>query len=47
VIHAVNGTDVRNLAELTAAVAGFKEGDAVSVQLEREGMLMFVTFEAD
>lgn len=47
VIHAVNGTDVRNLAELTAAVAGFKEGNAVSVQLEREGMLMFVTFEAD
>jgi len=47
VIHTVNGTEIHNLAELKAAVAGFKDGDPVCVQLEREGMLMFVTFEVD
>jgi serine protease Do len=47
VIHAVNGVRVRDLAELKAAVAGLKDGDPVCVQLERQGMLMYVTFEAD
>jgi serine protease Do len=47
VIHAVNGVRVQNLAELKAAVAGLKDGDPVCVQLERQGLLMYVTFEVD
>jgi serine protease Do len=47
VIYNVNGKEVRNLAELKAAAAGLKDGDPVCVQLERQGMLMFVTFEVD
>lgn len=47
VIHAVNGTDVHTLAELKAAVVTLKDGDPVVVQLERQGLLMFVTFEVD
>jgi S1-C subfamily serine protease len=47
VIHAVNGRQVHNLAELKAAAAGLKERDPVCVQLERQGLLMYVTFEVD
>jgi serine protease Do len=47
VIHAVNGVQVHDLAELKRAVAGLKDGDPVCVQLERQGMLMYVTFEVD
>ncbi len=47
VIHAVNGHAVHDLAELRAAVAGLKERDPACVQLERQGMLMYVTFEVD
>jgi serine protease Do len=47
VIHAVNGVEVHNLAELKSAAAGLKDGDPVCVQLERQGLLMFVTFEVD
>jgi serine protease Do len=47
VIHAVNGVSVHTLAELKAAVAGLKDGDPVCVQLERQGLLMYVTFEVD
>ena len=47
VIHAVSGTVVRALAELNAAVAGLADGDPACVQLERAGLLQFVTFEVD
>ncbi len=47
IIHAVNGQEVHNLAELKAAAAELKERDPVCVQLERQGLLMYVTFEAD
>ncbi len=47
VIHAVNGTAVGSLAELKSAVAGLNDGDPVCVQLERAGLLIFVTFEVD
>jgi serine protease Do len=47
VIHAVNGTPVRSLADLRGAVANFKDGDPVVVQLERDGLFMFVAFEVD
>ncbi|MGE5236727.1 MAG: PDZ domain-containing protein, partial [Acidobacteriota bacterium] len=47
VIHALNGAEVNSLAELRAAAAGLKDGDPVVVQLERQGLLQFVTFEVD
>jgi S1-C subfamily serine protease len=47
IIYVVNGQVVGNLAELKAAVAGLKDGDPVVVQLERQGLLMFVSFEID
>jgi serine protease Do len=47
IIYAVNGKDVNSLADLRAAVAGMKDGDPCVVQLERQGMLMFVSFEID
>ena len=47
VIFVVNGKEVGSLAELKAAVAGLKDGDPVVVQLERQGLLMFVSFEVD
>jgi len=47
IIYVVNGQEVGNLAELKAAVAGLKDGDPVVVQLERQGLLMFVGFEID
>jgi serine protease Do len=47
VIHAVNRTFVLRLADLRDAVADLKDGDAVVVQIERQGQLMYVAFEAD
>jgi serine protease Do len=47
IIHAVNGKEVMTVVELRAAVAGMKDGEPCVVQLERQGMLMFVTFEID
>jgi serine protease Do len=47
VIHAVNHTPVHSLDELRKAVAGMKDGDPVVVQIERQGLLSFVTFEID
>jgi serine protease Do len=47
IIYVVNGEEVGNLAELKARVAGLKDGDPVVVQLERQGLLMFVSFEID
>jgi serine protease Do len=47
IIYVVNGKEVGSLAELKAAVAGLKDGDPVVVQLERQGLLMFVSFEID
>jgi serine protease Do len=47
VIHAVNHTPISSLAELRAAVADLKDGDAVVVQIERAGNLEFAAFEID
>jgi serine protease Do len=47
IIYSVNGTEVNSLSELRAAVAGMKDGDPVVVQIERQGLLTFVTFEID
>jgi len=47
IIYAVNGGEVGSIAELRAAVAGLQDGDPAVVQLERQGLLMFVSFEID
>jgi serine protease Do len=47
IIHALNGVPVRSLADLKSAAAGLEDGDAACVQLERQGMLIFVAFEID
>lgn len=47
VIYAVNGRPVTSLTELRAVVDGMKEGDAVVLQIERRGELMFVAFRID
>ena len=45
VIHAVNGASVADIDALRAALAQFKHGDAVVLQVERQGGLEFVAFE--
>ncbi len=47
VIHFINGDAVANLEQLSAAIRRFKTGDAVAVQVERKGKLMYVAFEMD
>jgi serine protease Do len=42
VIHAVNGTPVRDLASLRSAVDALKIGEALVLRIEREGGMLFV-----
>ena len=44
VIHGMNGTPVTTLAGLREALAKLKLGDAVALQLERFGQLIYVSF---
>jgi hypothetical protein len=41
----VNRFDVSSLAELKAAIARYRSGDPVVIQVEREGTLRYVTLE--
>ncbi len=45
VIYSINRVPIKNLTELREATANFKVGDAVVVQVERRGRLIFITFE--
>jgi serine protease Do len=45
VIHAVNGTPVASVEALRDALAAFKRGESVVLQVERRGGLEFVGFE--
>src|SRR5215831_4778837 len=47
VIHRLNRTAIDSTATLRTAVDGLKGGDAVVLQIEREGELMFVSFEME
>lgn len=47
IVHAVNGKPVSSIGGLRSAVAAVKPGDPVALQIERDGRLMFLTFEAD
>jgi serine protease Do len=46
-IYAVNRTSVSALDDLRSALGAFKPGDAVVLQIERRGELMFLTFTID
>jgi S1-C subfamily serine protease len=47
VIHAINGVEVETIAALRSALDHLAPNTAVVLQIEREGRLMFVSFELD
>jgi serine protease Do len=47
VIHSVNSLSVSNLQELRAALDGLKPQSPVVLQIERDGLMTFVSFELD
>jgi serine protease Do len=47
VIHAVNGTPVKDLKQLKAALRGLKPGDAIVLQIERSGLFSYLVLEAE
>ncbi len=47
IIHALNTASVANLSSLRTALHTLKPGDPAALQVERNGRLMFVTFEAE
>jgi S1-C subfamily serine protease len=47
VIRSVNGVSVTAVAPLRVMLDNFKPGDAVALQVERKGKLMYVAFEMD
>lgn len=44
VIHALNGTTITTLNDLRAALAKQKPGDAIALQIERYGQLIYISF---
>ena len=47
IIHAINGTKVETLEGLRTVVGRLKPGDSVALQIERDEILMFVSFELE
>jgi serine protease Do len=47
IIYAVNTKPVASLAELRTALDALKAGDAVVLQLERRGTLMYLAYSAE
>jgi S1-C subfamily serine protease len=47
VICSVNSVPITSVAQLRATVESFKPGDAIALQLERKGKLMYMAFEMD
>jgi serine protease Do len=47
VIHAVNGRSIETLDGLRAALSAIPAGGSGALQIERDGRLMYVTFEMD
>ena len=47
VIHGLNGTSIDSLEGLRAALKALKPGDAVALQLERDGKLMYLSFDLE
>ena len=47
IIHAVNGKPVNDTAQLRQDLAAFKPGDAVVLEVERGGVMLYVAFEIE
>ena len=47
VIHSINNVAVADIDSLRCQVENLKHGDAVVLQVERQGGLEFVTFELE
>ena len=47
IIHQLNSTPIDSTESLRAAVNGLKTGDPVALQIERDGGLMYVSFEIE
>jgi len=47
VVRAVNGKPVRSAGDLRRELAGFKPGDPVVLDVERQSVLMYVAFEME
>jgi serine protease Do len=47
VILAVNGTPVKNLAELRSIIGRLPDNAPVALQIQREGQLLFLSFEIE
>ena len=47
VIHAINNRPVDTVENLRSALSQLKSGDAIALQVERQGQLRFVAFEMD
>jgi serine protease Do len=47
VIHAVNRKDVDSVEGLRTLLRGFRRGDPVAIQIERDGKLAFLSFEME
>ena len=47
VIHSINNRPVDTVENLRSALSQYKSGDAVALQVERQGKLQFVAFELD
>jgi serine protease Do len=45
IIHALNKMPITTLAELKAVCAKLKESDSIVVQVEREGKMIYITFD--
>jgi len=46
-IHEVNTTSIDSMDQLRAAVGALKPGDPVVLQVERDGGLLYVSFELE
>jgi serine protease Do len=47
VIHALNGTQIKDLKQLKAALRGLKAGDPIVLQVERSGLFSYLVLEAE
>lgn len=47
IVHSVNAQSIANMGALRTALGGLKPGEPAALQIERNGRLMFLTFEAE
>jgi len=47
VIRAINGAPLENTQQLQQTLSGLKPGDAVALEVERQGVLQYVAFEME